>query len=132
MVPKIQMETEKPSTTMNIPFRLEPSPINATDIKTGPLSLEIFNCAANDLNDKGIINLKNIVNISTTSPIQCEMEYAVDKKMPKTLFVQLLTDKANMLKKHLKDTESDLRLCTNISYRFGILLQKVHKYMLFT
>ena len=42
------------------------------------------------------------------------MEYAVDKKMPGALFVQLLTDKANMLKKHLKDTESDLRLCANI------------------
>ena len=42
------------------------------------------------------------------------MEYAVDKKMPEALFVQLLTDKANMLKKHLKDTESNLRLCANI------------------
>ena len=42
------------------------------------------------------------------------MEYAVDKKMPEALFVQLLTDKANMLKKHLKDTKSNLRLCANI------------------
>ena len=42
------------------------------------------------------------------------MKYAVDKKMPKALFVQLLTDKATMLKKHLKDTKSDLRLCANI------------------
>ena len=58
MVPKLQMETEKPSTTMNIPFRLEPSPINTTNIKTGLLSLEMFNHATNDLNDKGVINLK--------------------------------------------------------------------------
>ena len=42
------------------------------------------------------------------------MEYVVDKKMPEALFVQLLTDKGNMLKKHLKDTKSDLRLCANI------------------
>ena len=42
------------------------------------------------------------------------MEYAVDKKMPEALFVQLMTDKANMLKKHLKDTKSNLRLCANI------------------
>ena len=42
------------------------------------------------------------------------MAYAVDKKMPEALFVQLLTDKANMLKKHLKDTESNLRICANI------------------
>ena len=42
------------------------------------------------------------------------MAYAVDKKMPEALFVQLMTDKANMLKKHLKDTKSNLRLCTDI------------------
>ena len=58
MVPKLQMETKKPSTTTNIPFQLESSPMNPTDIKTGPLSLEMFSHAANDLNDKGVINLK--------------------------------------------------------------------------
>ena len=42
------------------------------------------------------------------------MAYAVDKKMPENLFVQLLTDKANMLKKHLKDTKSNLVICANI------------------
>ena len=55
---KLQMETEKPSTSTNIPFQLEPSPMNTTDIKTGPLSLEMFNHTTNDLNDKGVINLK--------------------------------------------------------------------------
>ena len=52
------METTKPSTTKNIPFQLESSPVNPTDIKTGPLSLEMFTHTTNDLNDKGIINLK--------------------------------------------------------------------------
>ena len=42
MVPKLQMETAKPSTTASIPFQLEPSPMNPTDVKTGPLSLEMF------------------------------------------------------------------------------------------
>ena len=42
------------------------------------------------------------------------MAYAVDEKMPETLFLQLLTKKANMLKKHLKDTHSDLVVCANI------------------
>ena len=60
MVPKLQMETEKPSTTMNIPFRLDtPLKLNSTNIKTGPLSLEMFNHATSDLNDKGAINLKS-------------------------------------------------------------------------
>ena len=61
MVPKLQMETAKPSNTASIPFhsfQLEPSPMTSTDVKTGPLSLEMFNCTATDLNDKGIINLK--------------------------------------------------------------------------
>ena len=31
------------------------------------------------------------------------MAYAVDKKMPETFFVQLLTEKVNIIKKHLKD-----------------------------
>ena len=34
--------------------------------------------------------------------------------MPENLFVQLLKDKANMLKKHLKPTQSDLVICANI------------------
>ena len=60
-VPKLQIETAKPSTTTSIqfhPFQLEPSPMTPTDVKTGPLSLEMFNHATTDLNDKGIINLK--------------------------------------------------------------------------
>ena len=42
------------------------------------------------------------------------MDYAIDQKMPENLFVLLLMDKANMLKKHLKTTQSDLVICTNI------------------
>ena len=42
------------------------------------------------------------------------MAYADDEKMPETLFVQLLTEKTNMLKKHLKDTHSSLVMCANI------------------
>ena len=61
MVPQLQMETAKPSTTASTslhPLQLEPSSVNLTNFKTGPLSLEMFNCAATDLNDKGVINLK--------------------------------------------------------------------------
>ena len=42
------------------------------------------------------------------------MAYAADEKMPKTLFVQLLTEKVNMLKQHIKDTKSNLVMCANI------------------
>ena len=54
-----QMDTEKPSTTTNVPLQLDSSPkLNSNNIKTEPLYLEMFNCAASDLNDKGVINLK--------------------------------------------------------------------------
>ena len=42
------------------------------------------------------------------------MAYAADEKMPETLFIQLLTKKANMLKQHLKDTKSNLVMFANI------------------
>ena len=61
LVPKLQMETTKPSTTISVPYhpsQLEPLPMTSTDYKTGPLSLEMFNRAATDLNKKGVINLK--------------------------------------------------------------------------
>ena len=59
LVPKLQME--KPLTTIPVPYctsPLEPLPSTSTDYKTKPLSLEMFNRAATDLNEKGVINLK--------------------------------------------------------------------------
>ena len=61
LVPKLQMETTKPSTTISIPYQpsqLEPSSITTTNMKTGPVSFEMFNHATTNLNEKGIINLK--------------------------------------------------------------------------
>ena len=55
------VETTKPLTTISIPYhpsQLEPSSITTTNVKTGPISLEMFNCTATDLNEKGIVNLK--------------------------------------------------------------------------
>ena len=42
------------------------------------------------------------------------MAYAVDEKMPKTYFIDLLTEKANIIKNHLKDKQSLLVICANI------------------
>ena len=62
LVPKLQMETTKPSTTtISVPYhtsQLEPLPTTSTDYKSKLLSLEMFNRAATDLNEKGVINLK--------------------------------------------------------------------------
>ena len=59
LVPKLQME--KSLTTISVPYptsHLEPLPSTSTDYKTKLLSLEMFNCAATNLNEKGVINLK--------------------------------------------------------------------------
>ena len=59
LVPKLQLE--KPPTS--VPYHtthMEPLPSTSTttDYKSKPLSLEMFNHAATDLNEKGVINLK--------------------------------------------------------------------------
>ena len=59
LVPKLQLE--KPPTTVSVPYHashMEPLPSTSTDYKSEPLSLEMFNCTATDLNEKGVINLK--------------------------------------------------------------------------
>ena len=61
LVQKLQMETTKPPTTVSVPYhtsQLEPLPTTSTDYKSELLSLEMFNHAATDLNEKGVINLK--------------------------------------------------------------------------
>ena len=57
LVPKLQLE--KPLTS--VPYHtthMEPLPSTSTDYKSKQLSLEMFNHAATDLNEKGVINLK--------------------------------------------------------------------------
>ena len=69
LVPKLQME--KPLTTISVPYctsHLEPLPSTPTDYKTEPLSLEMFNCAATNLNEKGVINLKRYKKYLHQSP----------------------------------------------------------------
>ena len=59
LVPKLQM-TKPPPTFPYCATHMEPLPSTstATNYKSEPLSLEMFNCAATDLNEKGVINLK--------------------------------------------------------------------------
>ena len=42
------------------------------------------------------------------------MPYTISDKLPESFFVDTLTKKAEMLKKHLKDTNSSLAICVNI------------------
>ena len=42
------------------------------------------------------------------------MSYMVNDKLPQSFFIDTLTEKVEMLKKHLKDVDSKLVICTNI------------------
>ena len=42
------------------------------------------------------------------------MSYTASDKLPKSFCVDTLTEKAEMLKTHLKDTKSKLVICANI------------------
>ena len=42
------------------------------------------------------------------------MSYAVNDKLPEAFFVDTLTEKTEILKKHLKDVGSQLVICANI------------------
>ena len=69
LVPKLQLE--KPLTTISVPYHtthMEPLPSTSTDYKSKPLSLEMFNCAATNLNEKGVINLKRYKKYLYKSP----------------------------------------------------------------
>ena len=59
LVPKLQITKPQPA----VPYHatpVEPLPLTstATDYKSEPISLEMFNRAATDLNEKGVINIK--------------------------------------------------------------------------
>ena len=59
LVPQLQVATDKPSATIDVPLHQDPTPkLSAKEINHKPLSLELFNRAASDLDNKGIINLK--------------------------------------------------------------------------
>ena len=42
------------------------------------------------------------------------MEHPIDQKMPENDFVQLLAEKAKIIKNHLRDRQSLLVICGNI------------------
>ena len=48
------------------------------------------------------------------------MSYTISDKLPESFFVDTLTEKAEMLKKHLKDTNSSLAICANLGLNMAM------------
>ena len=68
LVSKLQMN--KPLANISVPYQthMEPLPLTSTNYKSEPLSLEMFNCTATNLNEKGVINLKKYKKYLLKSP----------------------------------------------------------------
>ena len=69
LVPKLQITKSQ----LAVPYRatpMEPLPLTstATDYKSEPISLEMFNRAATHLNKKGVINIKKYKKYLYKSP----------------------------------------------------------------
>ena len=50
------------------------------------------------------------------------MAYSADEKLPETFFVNILSEKAKMLKRQLKDTKSNLIICINIGPKMATFI----------
>ena len=138
------METTKPPTTISVPYRtshLEPLPSTSTDYKTEPLSLEMFNRAATNLNEKGVINLKRYkkylhqhckklwipafmlghldpANHFTMEGLNMALATKLNqdgKPLPKLLFIDVMVEKTQKLIDHFKQFQLGLSLVANIN-----------------
>ena len=91
-----------------------------TNVKTGPVSLEMFNCAATNLNDKGIINLRRYNKYLYKKSETPLMANAVDERMPEEkCSSNCWPRKANIIKDHLWSRQSKLTIVANIGPTMG-------------
>ena len=105
------------------------TPLMSTNTKTEPLSLELFNRAAADLNQKGEIELERYKKISIQPLLMdpafkflvngLNMEFTIHLaadgcSIPDLLFVDILTEKCQLLHQHIRSYKDCLILVTNI------------------
>ena len=135
LVPKLQMN--KPPANATVPYQTHmeplPSTSSATDYKSEPLSLEMFNRAATDLNEEGVINFKKYKkylykpafmfgHLDPTNRFAMEglnMAFAAElhrdgKPLPKLLFIDIMVEKTQKLIEHIKHHHLGLSLTANI------------------
>ena len=118
---------------------MEPLPSTSitTNYKPEPLSLEMFNHAATNLNEKGDINLKKYKNTCTNLHIKMDPEMLnnldpannfamggmpmamaqallLEEKLPTTLFLDVMVEKTQILIHHIKNHHLGLCLTANI------------------
>ena len=147
LVPKLQIT--KPQT--NVPYcaaPVEPLPSTSTTThyKSEPISLEIFNHAATDLNEKGVINVKKYKNTFIKSHIKmnphqfivltgptnnftmggipmhfANILIAEQKPIPQVLFLDIMVEKTQLLIEHINNHHLGLCLTANIGNNTAII-----------
>ena len=140
LVPKLQ--TTKPQPT--VPFHAAPveplpSTSTATDNISKPIPLEMFNCAATDLNKKGVINIKKYKKYLYKSPTKmnphqliglvgptnnftmggismhfANVLIAEGKPIPQVLYLDIMVEKTQLLIEHINNHHLGLCLTSNI------------------
>ena len=148
LVPKLQLE--KPPSTISVPYRashMDPLPSTSTDYKSKPLSLEMFNRATTDLDEKGVINLKSIRSIYINPHANkvdptfmfrhldpanrfamegLNMAFAAGlhrdgKPLPKLLFIDVMVEKMQKLVEHINHHHLGLSLTANIGENSAVI-----------
>ena len=99
--------------------------------KMEPISLELFNCDATDLNEKGEIELEKYKNIYSTviKTMDAAFEFAVNgpnmefvldlmrdgHSIPASLFIDIMTEKCQLINKHIRDSKDCLVMMASIT-----------------
>ena len=148
LVPRLQLE--KPPTS--VPYcatHMEPLPSTSTttNYKSKPLSLEMFNHTATNLNEKGVINLKSIKSTCTNHlikkmvlallfshldpannfamgglPMALARELLLEgKPLPNMLFINVMVEKTQILIEHIKNHHLGLSLTANIGENTAVI-----------
>ena len=148
LVPKLQLE--KPLTNITVPYHashMDPMPSTSTDYKSELLSLEMFNHAATDLNEKGVINLRRykkylykphtnkmdpafmLGHLDPANRFTMEglnMAFAAElhrdgKPLPKLLFIDVMVEKMQKLIEHINHHHLGLSLTANIGENSAVI-----------
>ena len=128
-----------------VPYHATPmEPLPSTSAATEPISLEMFNCAATDLNDKGVINIKKYKNTSTTANMNphqlvgltssannfamgglpmhsANILISKGKPVPHVLFLDIMVEKSQKLIEHINNYHLGLCLTANIGNNSAIV-----------
>ena len=146
-MPKLQITKPQPAVPYRAtPVEPQPSTSTATNYQSKPISLEMFNHAATNLNKKGVINIKKYKNIFTSPCIRMNPHELVGlvgpannfamggtpmhlacilllegKSLPEHLFLEVMVEKTQILIEFIRNHHLGLCLTANITKNTAVV-----------